>query len=75
MTKNPSRKLLKVFVLIIPQVIRIHIIEWKACCPRTARGMEIYVLIIFQVIRIHFSEWEVILALVVSGPRRGVKFK
>ena len=29
MTKNPSWKLPKVFVLIIPQVIRIHFGEWE----------------------------------------------
>ena len=29
MTKNPSRKLPKVFVLIIPQVIQIHFGEWE----------------------------------------------
>ena len=59
MTINPSWKPPEVFGLIIPKVIRMHIIEWK---PR--RGVRILVLIIPQMIRIHwhFSEWEKVLA-------------
>ena len=42
MTKNPSRKLPKVFVLIILLVIRIHIEEWEmvVCHPRARRGVK-----------------------------------
>ena len=62
MTKNPSRKLSEVFVLIIPQVIRIHS-QWEECCHKTPRGMRIFVLIIPQVITMYFDEWEVLVAL------------
>ena len=56
MTMNPSRKLLEVFVSIIPQVIRIlHISKWE---PRRGVTVRILVLIIPQIIRIHFSELE-----------------
>ena len=39
MTKNPSRKLSEVFVLIIPQVIRIHFgdLEWEVVIVRRPR--------------------------------------
>jgi hypothetical protein len=55
---NPSRKLLEVFVLIIPQVIRIQTSKWEVVVCRSRRGMRIFILIIPQMIRIHFSEWE-----------------
>jgi hypothetical protein len=75
MIKNPSRKLPKVFVLIIPQVIRIHISKWEVvlvCRPRRLGGMRIFVLIIPQMIRIvHFSEWEEV--VLVSRRFGGVK--
>ena len=72
MTKNRSRKLREVFVLIIPQVIRIHFSKWEVvvvCRPR--RRMRIYISIIPQVIRISYfkfgesltrcqPDWEVI---------------
>jgi hypothetical protein len=70
---------LEVFVLIIPQVIRIlGDSEWKVVVvcrfrTRTRRGMKmIFVLIIPQVIRVHFGKWE---AEAVCRPwtRRGVK--
>ena len=59
MTKNPSWKLLEVFVLIITKVpvIRIHISKWEL-----RRGMRILVLIIPQMIRIHFSGWAEVVA-------------
>jgi hypothetical protein len=42
MTMNPSRKLLEVFVLIIPQVIRIlHISKWEVVVCHPRRGMRI----------------------------------
>ena len=43
MTKNPSRKLWEVWILIIPQAIRIHFREWEVvvCCPR--RGMRMII--------------------------------
>ena len=65
MTKNPSRKRSKVFVLIFPrpQVIRIHFSEWEVYRPRTPRGMRIFVLIIPQVIQIYFAESEVVAIL------------
>ena len=69
MTKNPSRKLPKVFVLIIPLAIGIHISKWEVvvvCRSRTPRGMTI---ILSQVIQIHFDEWEV---AAVYCPRREV---
>ena len=72
MTKNPSRKLSEVFVL-ISQVIRIHISKWEAvvvCRRRILRGMRIFILIIPQVIRVQFGEWEVV---VVYRHRREVK--
>jgi hypothetical protein len=56
MIKNPSWKLPEVFVLIIPQVIRIHISKWEAVVCRPRRGMRIFILIIPQMIRIHFRE-------------------
>jgi hypothetical protein len=67
---------MRIFVLLIFLVIRIHFSEWEVCqccCPRTttpARGVRIYVLIIPQVIRTHFSdsEWEVVVC-----PRRGLR--
>jgi hypothetical protein len=67
---------LEVFVLIIPQVIRIlGDSEWKVVVvyrsrTRTRRGMGIFVSIIPQVIRILFGEWE---AVAVCRHRRGVK--
>ena len=77
MTKSPSWKLSEVFILIIPQVIRIHWNsgEWEVvvvCCPR--RGMKIFVLMINipKVIRIHFSEWEVVVTWI-CRPRRELK--
>ena len=76
MTKNPSRKLPEVFVLIIPKVIRIHwhLSEWGVVALTVCRPRRIFVLIIVipQVIRMHFgdSEWEVV---VVRRLRRGVK--
>ena len=36
MTQNPSRKLPEVFVLIIPQVIRILVVVVVVCCPNLA---------------------------------------
>ena len=36
MTQNPSRKLPEVFVLIIPQVIRILVVVVVVCCPDLA---------------------------------------
>ena len=72
MTMNPLRKLLEVFVLIIPQVIRVHFGEWEevVLVCRPWRGMRIFVLIILQVIRIvrRIHEWEVV---VLCRPRRG----
>ena len=69
MTKNPSRKLPKVFVSIIHLVIQIHISRWEVmvvCRSRTPTGMRI---ILLQVIEIYFDKWEV---AVVYCPRRGV---
>ena len=58
MTKNPSRKRSKVYVLIIPQVIRtLHFSKW------TLRGMRIFVLIVPQEIRIYFGGWEAVALL------------
>jgi hypothetical protein len=72
MIKNPSWKLWpEVFVLIIPQVIRIQISKWEVVVCRPRRGMRIlvFLLTIPQMIRIHFSEWE----QVVSRRLEGVK--
>ena len=77
---NHSRKLSEVFILIIPQVIRMHFSEcqWKVvvvvCSSRrvlrTLGGVRIFVLIIPQVARIHFSNLKVV---VVCRPRKGLK--
>jgi len=70
MTKNPSWRLPEVFVLIIPQVIRIHFSEWEVvvvCRPRARRGVMTSALKIPQMIETHFSDWEEVVA------RRGVK--
>jgi hypothetical protein len=66
---TPSRKLPEVFVLIIPQVIRIHISKWKVVVCRPRRGMRIFVLPIPQMIRIHwhFSEWEEVVSRRLGG--------
>jgi hypothetical protein len=68
MTKNPSRKLSEVFVLIIPQVIRvwIHFSKWEVVVCHPRRGMRIFVLMIPYMIRIHWEEE-------VSRRLRGVK--
>ena len=66
MTKNPSWKLPKVFVLIIPEAIRIHFSEREVA--GLTRGVPVS-LMIPQVILIQFGKWEE----VVCGPRRGVK--
>ena len=58
MTKNPSRKLSKAYVLIT--VIQIHASKWEAvivCRSRTpTRGMR-SVTILPQVIQFYFGEW------------------
>ena len=41
MTKNPSRKLSEVFILIIPQFIRIHLSKWIVAIFRHRRGVKI----------------------------------
>ena len=62
MMKNPSRKQSKIFVLIIPPVIRIHNNKWEVILilvwrSRTPRGMR--TVIIPQVIQLLlFGEWE-----------------
>ena len=68
MTKNPSRKLSKVFALIILIVIRMHVSKWKVviiCRFRTPRRTRT-VTILPQVIRLHFGEWEAVVVLVYS---------
>ena len=58
MTKDPSRKQSKVFVIIT--VIQIQVSKWEAvivCHSRTPRGMRT-VTILPQVIRSHFGKWE-----------------
>ena len=62
MTTNPSRELLKVFVLIISLATRMHAIQSEVvvvCCSthRFPSGMRI---IIFQVIQLHLGEWEAV---------------
>ena len=56
MTKNPSRKRSKAFVLIIPLVTSLLSEVVIICRSRTLRGMRI---IFSQVIQLHFGEWEV----------------
>jgi hypothetical protein len=80
MKMNPSRKLSKAFVFIIPQVIRIHLSEFQLeaivliCSPRRVPRriglgeVRIFVLIIPQVIQIYFGKWKVV---VVCRPRKG----
>ena len=65
MTKNPSRKRSKAFVLIIPLVTSISEVV-IVCLSRTPRGVRI---IFPQVIQLHFGEWEV---AVVFGRLGGV---
>ena len=68
MTKNPSRKPLKAFVLI--EVIQIHFSRWEVVivCLRTPRGIMMRNVTIFpQGIQFHFGEWE---ATVVKVYRR-----
>ena len=63
--KNPSRNLLEVFILIVPQVIRIHIREWEVvivCHP--GRGIRM-----IRISYLKFSEWQ---REVVVRRRRGV---
>ena len=89
MTKNPSRKLPKVFILVFPQMPAIRILilahfgEWKVvvvvCRPglrRLGGVRNLIVLIIPQVIRIlHFQvgEWGVVVVVVVCCPKRGTR--
>ena len=61
MTKNPSRKRSKAFVLIIPLVTSLLSEVVIICRSRTLRGMRI---IFFQVIQLHFGEWEVTVAMI-----------
>ena len=77
MMKNPSRKRPEVFVLIIPQVIRIYwyFSKWEVipvCRTRTGM-MRKFVFIIPQVIPIHFGDFklerEVVVVVVVRRPR------
>ena len=63
MMKSPSRTLWKVFVFIIPQVIRMHISKWEVllavvvvCRLRTPR--EIIILLLPQVIQLRSSSME-----------------
>ena len=68
MTKSPSRKQLKAFVLI--EVIQIHFSKWEVVivCSRTPRGIMMRNVMIFpQGIQFHFGEWE---ATVVKVYRR-----
>ena len=68
MTKSPSRKPLKAFVLI--EVIQIHFSRWEVVivCSRTPRGIMMRNVTIFpQGIQFHFGEWE---ATVVKVYRR-----
>ena len=78
---NHSRKLSEVFILIIPQVIRMHFSNLKVVVVlvvvcgskrvlRRLGGVRIFVLIIHQVARIHFSNLKVV---VVCRPRKGLK--
>ena len=76
---NHSRKLSEVFVLIIPQVIRMHFCEcqWEVVVVCSSRrvlrrlgGVRIFVLIIHQVARVYFSSFKVV---VVCRPRKGLK--
>ena len=58
MTKNPSKKLSKVFDLILLLVIRIHVCNWEVvvvCHSRTPGKMRI---ILTQVIQLHSSSTE-----------------
>ena len=61
MTKNPSRKRSKAFVLIIPLVTSLLSEVVIICRSRTPRGMRI---IFSQVIQLHFGEWEVLVAMI-----------
>ena len=59
MTKNPSRKWSKAFVLIIPLVTRMHISISEivvVCHSRNPTGMRI---ILPQVIQLQIGEWEI----------------
>jgi hypothetical protein len=61
MTKSPSKKLPKVFILITPQVIQIHRhfvgrVVVVVCRSRRGIMMRIFVLIIPQVVRIQLGE-------------------
>jgi hypothetical protein len=60
MNPSPSRKLPKVFVLIIPPVILMLLVYFRVsdCSSTYARGVRIFVLII--VIPIHSGEWKIV---------------
>ena len=63
MTKDPSGKLSKVFVLI--PVIQIQVSKWEiiiVCRSRTPGGMRTVTILLqleLEVIQFHFGEWEV----------------
>ena len=68
MTKNPSRKLPEVWILIISIVIRIHFREWEAAVVCRSR---IRMRIRMSYLKFGECQWEVV--VVVRRPRRGVK--
>ena len=64
MTKDPSRKLSKAFVLIIIVSKEAVVVVITVCRSRTPRGMTI---ILPQVIQLHFGDWEVAVVYRIFG--------